>query len=62
MNSSFSKKEIQMAHKCMEMFNILSDKDMQISRAPMAHACDPSYSEVRDQEDHDSKPTWANCL
>jgi hypothetical protein len=26
------------------------------SRAPVAHACNPSYSRGRDQEDHSSKP------
>jgi hypothetical protein len=24
------------------------------------HTCNPSYSGGRDQEDHSSKPTWAN--
>jgi hypothetical protein len=28
----------------------------------MAHAYDPSYSGGRDQEDHGSKPAWANSL
>jgi hypothetical protein len=27
---------------------------------PVAHACDLSYSGGRDQEDHGSKPAWAN--
>jgi hypothetical protein len=27
---------------------------------PVAHACNPSYSEGRDQEDCGSKPAWAN--
>jgi hypothetical protein len=26
----------------------------------VAHACDPSYSGSRDQEDRVSKPAWAN--
>jgi hypothetical protein len=26
----------------------------------MAHTCNPSYSEGRDQEDHISKPAWVN--
>jgi hypothetical protein len=30
--------------------------------APVAHAYNPSYSESRDQEDHSSKPAWANSL
>jgi hypothetical protein len=29
---------------------------------PVAHACIPSYSEGRDQEDHSSKPAWTNSL
>jgi hypothetical protein len=28
--------------------------------APVAHTCNPSYSGGRDQEDHGSKPAWAN--
>jgi hypothetical protein len=28
----------------------------------VAHACNPSYSGGRDQEDHSSKPAWANGL
>jgi hypothetical protein len=31
-----------------------------ISQAPVAHACNPSYSGGRDQEDCSLKPTWAN--
>jgi hypothetical protein len=31
-------------------------------RASVAHACNPSYSGGRDQEDHSSKPAWANSL
>jgi hypothetical protein len=27
---------------------------------PVAHACNPSYSGGRDQEDLGSKPAWAN--
>jgi hypothetical protein len=26
----------------------------------VAHGCNPSYSEGRDQEDHGLKPAWAN--
>jgi hypothetical protein len=26
----------------------------------VSHACNPSYSGGRDQEDHGSKPAWAN--
>jgi hypothetical protein len=28
----------------------------------MAYTCNPSYLGSWDQEDHDSKPTWANSL
>jgi hypothetical protein len=30
--------------------------------APVAHACNPSYSEDRDQEDSGSKSAWGNSL
>jgi hypothetical protein len=30
--------------------------------APVAHTCNPSYSEGRDQEDRGSKPALANSL
>jgi hypothetical protein len=30
------------------------------SQAPVAHACNPRNSGGRDQEDHGSKPAWAN--
>jgi hypothetical protein len=32
------------------------------SQAPVTHACNPSYSEGRDQEDQSFMPTWANSL
>jgi hypothetical protein len=28
----------------------------------VVYACNPSYSGVRDQKDHGSKPVWANSL
>jgi hypothetical protein len=31
-----------------------------LSWVPMAHACNPSYSEGRNQEDQGSKPVQAN--
>jgi hypothetical protein len=34
--------------------------EVEQNRAPVAHACDPSYLEGRDQEDHGSKPAWPN--
>jgi hypothetical protein len=30
------------------------------SQVLLAHTCNPSYSEGRDQENHGSKPGWAN--
>jgi hypothetical protein len=30
-----------------------------LSRTPVAHTCNPSYSGGRDQEDRVSKPTWS---
>jgi hypothetical protein len=32
------------------------DKNLSIGQALVAHACNPSYSGGRDQEDHSSKP------
>jgi hypothetical protein len=32
------------------------------SQAPMAHTCNPSYLDGRDQQDHGLKPAWANWL
>jgi hypothetical protein len=34
-------------------------KNNNFSRVPVAHACNPSYSGSRDQEDHGSKPAQA---
>jgi hypothetical protein len=36
------------------------EKTKLLSWALVAHTCDPSYSEDRDQEDHGSKPAQAN--
>jgi hypothetical protein len=36
-------------------------KKMKDSQALVAYTCNPSYSGGRDQEDHGSKPAWANC-
>jgi hypothetical protein len=35
-------------------------KTIHISWASVAHAWNPSYSGARDQENHSSKPAWAN--
>jgi hypothetical protein len=32
------------------------------SQVQVVHACNPSYSGGRDQEDLSSKPAWANSL
>jgi hypothetical protein len=36
--------------------------DHKTESLPVAHACNPSYSGGRDQEDSGSKPTQANSL
>jgi hypothetical protein len=33
-----------------------------VKKEQVAHACNPSYSEGRDQEDRGSKPVWAESL
>jgi hypothetical protein len=33
-----------------------------LSQMLVAHACNPSYSGGRDQDDHGVQPTWANSL
>jgi hypothetical protein len=38
----------------------LKKKKKSKCQAPVAHACNSSYSESRDQEDRSSKPAWAN--
>jgi hypothetical protein len=35
-------------------------KRYKVCWVPMAHVCNPSNSGVKDQEDHGSKPAWAN--
>jgi hypothetical protein len=44
---------------CMEQCDSLQFKST-FSWALVAHAYNPSYSGGRDQEDHGSKPAWAN--
>jgi hypothetical protein len=36
------------------------NKNRRKSQAPVAHACNPSYSGGRDQEDRGLKSAWAN--
>jgi hypothetical protein len=38
----------------------LSSRKQTTSQALVTHACNPSYSGSRDQEDHHSKPAQAN--
>jgi hypothetical protein len=37
-------------------------KRNETSWMPVTHACNPSYSGGRDEEDHGLKPVWANSL
>jgi hypothetical protein len=43
-------------------FQISIDYIAQKGLALMAHICNPRYLGGRDQEDHGSKPAWANSL
>jgi hypothetical protein len=38
----------------------MKEQNHQPGWAPVAHACNPSYSGARDLEDHSLKPVWAN--
>jgi hypothetical protein len=42
--------------------NLLPRKviEKEVGRVPVAHACNPSYSGGRDQEDRGLNPAWAN--
>jgi hypothetical protein len=42
--------------------NYFSHKKIKSCRAPLAYACNPSYSGGRDQEDHCSKISPDKCL
>jgi hypothetical protein len=37
-----------------------TDQELTVNQALVVHAYNPSYSGGRDQEDHSSKPDWAN--
>jgi hypothetical protein len=37
-----------------------SINNIEIHKAPVAHACNPSYSGGKDKEDQGSKPAWAS--
>jgi hypothetical protein len=43
---------------CATVLTLL--KKSEIGQVLVAHACNPSYSGSRDQEDRDSKQAWAN--
>jgi hypothetical protein len=45
-------------HFLLRQWTFITNKCM--SQAGVAHACNPSYSGGRDQEDHGSKPAWGN--
>jgi hypothetical protein len=47
---------------CTPQSPVFSNDDHKPSWVPVAHACNSSYSWGRDQEDHGSKPDWANSL
>jgi hypothetical protein len=47
-----------MRHLKTEMHK--NEKNLRISQISVAHACKPSYSGGRDQEDHGLKPAQAN--
>jgi hypothetical protein len=40
----------------------MESEDIRLSEMLVAHACNPSYSGGRDQEDHGSKLVQANSL
>jgi hypothetical protein len=47
---------------CQQLENCSIKKRRAASQAPVVHACHPSYSGGRDQEDLSSKPDWVNSL
>jgi hypothetical protein len=56
---------ILIPHKAKELprqhlFTFLTHKNVGYMPGAGAHACNPSNSGGRDQEDHGSKPAWAN--
>jgi hypothetical protein len=44
----------------VEQKELIKQNKNVVDWAPVAHACDPSYSRGKDQEDCGSKPAWAN--
>jgi hypothetical protein len=46
----------------ISMFFFVPFKTHVLEPAPVAHACNPSYSGGRQQEDHVLRPAWANSL
>jgi hypothetical protein len=51
-----------LARLCLKQTNKKSKTKIKNGWASVAHACNPSYSRRRDQEDHGSKLAWANSL
>jgi hypothetical protein len=51
-------------HEVLHLIQSLASKKEQFNSASkwmlVAHACNPSYSGSRDQEDHGSQPAWGN--
>jgi hypothetical protein len=64
---SFTKGDVQSCEFC-DVNSSTVDHDQYFlsknwwSLESMAHACNPSFSGGRDQEDHGSKPAWANIM
>jgi hypothetical protein len=59
--NNFGRKSINISHNITQ--NIVEEnclKKNKHSRVLVAHACNPGYSEGRDQEDHGLKPALAN--
>jgi hypothetical protein len=62
-NKQFSSEKVQMANKYIKIFDIFSHQgNTNQLGTPVAHACNPSNSGGRDQEDYSFKPAQANSL
>jgi hypothetical protein len=60
------KSETFLASTCCHTWTSCEDctqnAGIHLSQMLVAHACNPSYMEGRDQEDHNSRSAWANNL